>query len=58
MTDFNGVKRRTRGSYPVLYRKPRQIVTSLEQGDLISFRYAVRLAALQTAREKKLRRGK
>lgn len=38
MTDFNGVKRRTRGAYSVLYQKPRKIVVSLEQGDLITFR--------------------
>jgi hypothetical protein len=38
MTDFNGVKRRTRGAYSVLYRKPRRIVVSLDQGDLIVFR--------------------
>jgi hypothetical protein len=38
MTDFNGVKRRTRGAYSVLYIKPRQIVASLDRGDLISFR--------------------
>jgi hypothetical protein len=74
MTDFNGVKRRTRGSYSTLYRQPRQIVASLEQGDLISFResgrrakfvlpadaafcYAIHLAAMQSAREKKLRKA-
>jgi hypothetical protein len=38
MTDFNGVKRRTRGAYSVLYRKPRQLVVSLDLGDLIVFR--------------------
>jgi hypothetical protein len=74
MTDFNGVKRRTRGSYSTLYRKPRQIVASFEQGDLISFResgrrtkfvlpadaafrYAIRIAALNAAREKKIRKA-
>lgn len=38
MTEFNGVRRVTRGSYSVLYRKTRRIVVSLEQGDLITFR--------------------
>ena len=38
MTDFNGVRRRTRGAYSVLYSKPRRIVVALEQGDLITFR--------------------
>lgn len=74
MTDFNGVKRRTRGSYSTLYRQPRQIVASFKQGDLISFResgrraqfvlpadaafrYAIRLAAMQAARDKKLQKA-
>jgi hypothetical protein len=38
MTDFNGIKRRTRAAYRVLYAEPRQIVVSLEPGDLIVFR--------------------
>lgn len=38
MTEFNGVRRRTRGAYTVLYQKPRQIVVTLAQGDLITFR--------------------
>lgn len=38
MTEFNGVRRVTRGSYSVLYRKARRIVVSLEQGDLITFK--------------------
>lgn len=45
MTDFNGVRRRTRGSYCVLYTKPRQIVVSLDRGDLITFRESGRRQA-------------
>lgn len=76
MTDFNGVKRRTRFEYCVLYTKPRRIVVSLESKggeDLVVFReerrrqawslpvdaafkYAVRLAALSEAREKRSQR--
>lgn len=32
------VTRRTRGAYAVLYRQPRQIVTTLAPGDLLEFR--------------------
>jgi hypothetical protein len=45
MTDFNGVKRRTRGAYRVLYRKPRRIVVTLAQGDLLVFRESGRRQA-------------
>jgi hypothetical protein len=38
MTEFNGVKRVTRGAYSVLYVKERRIVVSLAQGDLITFK--------------------
>ena len=38
MTAFNGVRRLTRGSYSVLYKKERRIVVALRVGDLIEFR--------------------
>lgn len=36
------VTRRTRGAYAVLYLKPRAIVVSLAEGDLLEFREAGR----------------
>ena len=38
MIDFNGVTRKTRGSYRVLYSEPRPIVVRLAPGDLLEFR--------------------
>ena len=38
------VTRRTRGAYAVLYPRPRQIIVTLAQGDLLEFREAGRRA--------------
>jgi hypothetical protein len=45
MTELNrSISRRTRLSYPVLYRNARQIVVTLVVGDVIEFREAGRRA--------------
>jgi len=38
------VTRRTRGAYSVLYPRPRQIIVTLANGDLLEFREAGRRA--------------